>query len=416
MTRRIALFLSCAALLAALPAIGAAWDGEMIEEPDGVRVVNTETPAAGEATLETEELWRVGGLDGEMLIGVIGELLHDEQGNVYLLDGQLSEIQVVSPSGEWLRTIGREGEGPGEFRNAADMFWLPSGEIGVTQYWPGKIVTLWPDGTPGAQFSLPYGKGGSLQTASKGQRTDAGIVLSGSAWVQEGDESHQLTYLKAFDQDGQEVAHFHESKRPQAFGNWTFKEARYIDFQRRWAAAPDGRVAAAMHFDQYRITVWNPDGSLDRIIERPGFEPLARTAEEIERFQLVYDRITSWNPGSTFEVDANHQTIGQLFFREDGTLWVQNARDQWRVPDGRFTSYDVYDRQGRFVQRVHLNLDGDAVQDGVYFGGDRLYLVTDLMAAVMSSFGGEGTAEDAEPVSVITYSVSPLDDTLTKAD
>jgi hypothetical protein len=388
----------------------------MIEDPDGLRVVNTETPAAGEATLETEELWRVGGDEGEMLIGVVGELIHDDEGNVYILDGQLSEIQVISPDGEWLTTIGREGEGPGEFRNGGDMFWLPNGQIGVTQFWPGKIVTLRPDGAPGDEFRLPYGKGGSLQVASRGMVTDGGVVLSGSAWVQEDDQSFQLTYLKTFAVDGTEVAHFHEGKRPQAFGNWTFLEERYIDFQRRWTAAPDGRVAAAMEFDRYRIHVWNPDGTVDRIIERPDFEPVKRTGEELEQFQVIYDRITRWNPGSSFEVNPNHQTIGQLFFREDGTLWVQNARDQWRTPDGRFTSFDVYDQKGRFVQRIHLDLDADAVDDGLFFGGDRLYVVTDLMAAVMSSFGAGDEDSEAEPVSVITYSVTPLVDVMTQAD
>jgi hypothetical protein len=407
-----------AVLLVALPLASLAqWDGQMIEDPAGLRVVNTEAPAAGEVTLETEELWRVGGLEGEMLIGVIGELLHDDQGNVYLLDGQLSEIQVVSPEGEWLRTIGREGEGPGEFRNAGDMFWLPGGQIGVTQYWPGKIVTLWPDGSPGDEFALPFRKGGSFQSASRGQGTAKGIVLSGSSWVQEEGESYSILYLKTFARDGTELASFHESKRPQGFGNgWEFKEEIYSDFQRRWTAAPDGRVAAVMDFADYRIHVWNPDGSLDRIIERPGFAPVERTDEEKEQFQLLYDRITRWNPGSTFKVSPVHQSVGQLFFRDDGTLWVQNARDQWRAPEGHFTGYDVYDPKGRFVQRVHLDLDADAVHDGVFFGGDRLYLVTDLMAAVMASFGTEGMAEDPEPISVITYAVSPLDDALTKAD
>ena len=240
--------------------------------------------------------------------------------------------------------------------------------------------------------------------------------MSGSAWVTEGEESVQLTYLKTFAQDGTEVATYYEGKSPQKFGNWEFKEELYIDFQRRWAAAPDGRVAAAMSFDDYRIHVWNPDGTVDRIIERPDFEPVQRTDVEVARFQTIYDRITSWNRGSTFKVRSTHQAVGQLFFREDGTLWVQNARDQWRAPEDRFTSFDVYDREGRFVQRVHLDLEADAVQDGIFFGGDRLYVVTDLMAAVMSSFGSGDGSGDPEPVSVITYTVSPVDAALTKAD
>ncbi len=399
--------------LLALPAL-AQWDGKMVDDPDGLRVVNTENPAAGEATLETEELWRVGG-EGEMLIGVVSELITDDQNTVYILDGQLSEIQVIAADGEWLSTIGREGEGPGEFRNGGDMFWMPNGQIGVTQFWPGKIVLLHPDGTPGDSFSLPLTDGGSFQSASRGMVTEGGLILSGAAWLQEDGEQFQRAYLKTFAMDGTELASFHETKRPQQFGNWEFKEELFTDFQRRWTVAPDGRVAAALSFADYRIHVWNADGSLDRIIERPDFEAVKRTGDESAMFQTIYDRITSWNRGSTFKVQPVHQTISQLFFREDGTLWVQNAQDQWRAPEDRFTSYDVYDPEGRFVQRIHLDLEANAVEDGIFFSGDRLYLVTDLLAAVMSSFGSGDDSADPEPVSVITYSVSPVDGAITEA-
>jgi hypothetical protein len=39
----------------------------------------------------------------------------DARGNLYVLDLFLAQILVLSPSGELLRTIGREGSGPGEY-------------------------------------------------------------------------------------------------------------------------------------------------------------------------------------------------------------------------------------------------------------------------------------------------------------
>ncbi len=413
-----ALLTACLVLVVTLvpSVVLAGWQGEMRDDGGGLRVINPETPAAGEATLELEELWRAGD-DDDILFGVINELLADADGNVYLLDGQLQEIQVVGPDGEWLRTIGRQGEGPGEFNNAGDMFWSPTGQIGVIQNWPGKIVMLWPDGTPGDQFAMPFRKGGSLQTASRGHGQEGRIVLSGSAWTSEDDQQYQQTYLKAYGADGTELASFVEERSETSFGNYTFAEERFSDFQRRWAAAGDGRVAAPLTFDAYRIHVWNADGSLDRIIERPDHENVERTAEEIDGFQQIYDRITSWNPGSSFEVASIHQTIGQMSFREDGSLWVLASRDQWRPAENLFTSFDVYDRGGRYVQRVHLDIEGNAMQDGVFFAGDRLYVVTDLMSAFMSLLGADfgGLDEEPEPVSVICYAFQPSLEVITDA-
>ena len=48
--------------------------------------------------LQLEEIWRIGGEeDQENLLGVVDKVLADDEGNVYLLDIQLTEVQVFSP-------------------------------------------------------------------------------------------------------------------------------------------------------------------------------------------------------------------------------------------------------------------------------------------------------------------------------
>jgi len=399
------------ALLLAAPA-PAAWEGET-RAVDGVTTVtNPETPAFGELQQEMEELWRRGGDDDEeIFFGTISEFLHDTDGNIYLLDGQLSEIQVFDPSGELLRTVGRQGEGPGEFQNGADMFWAPNGQIGVVQAWPGKVVMITPDGDPGLTFALPYRGGGGFQSVTRGAGAGDRMVLAGTAWARDGEQQMQFAYLKAYDTAGNELAHFVETSRETNFGNYEFIEEEYVDFQRRWAVAPDGRVAAALSFDDYRLTVWNPDGSVDRIIERPDYPEIKRTGDEKDRFQSIYDAFTRWNRGSTFRVSDHFQAVEQIFFREDGTLWVQSGAQRWRAADGVFTSFDVYDPEGRFLQRVDLIADADPKEDGLFFAGDRAYVVTDLFNALVARMGGDNNEDvdlEAEPVTVVSFEFAPV--------
>ena len=44
----------------------------------------------------------------------------DPDGHVYVVDAQFEAVQLFTPEGQLLLSVGREGRGPGEF-------WLPAG-------------------------------------------------------------------------------------------------------------------------------------------------------------------------------------------------------------------------------------------------------------------------------------------------
>jgi hypothetical protein len=76
-------------------------------------------------------------------------------GNIVLANGKPLEVRLYSPAGSLLRTIGREGEGPGEFRTQVQVFGLPADSIltftSGNARWAvftadGKLVREWPSG------------------------------------------------------------------------------------------------------------------------------------------------------------------------------------------------------------------------------------------------------------------------------
>ena len=64
-----------------------------------------------------EEVYRIGSLSGEdwEQFGYVYEVAFDGAGQLYVLDARSSLITVVGPDGEFRRTFGGPGEGPGEF-------------------------------------------------------------------------------------------------------------------------------------------------------------------------------------------------------------------------------------------------------------------------------------------------------------
>ena len=74
---------------------------------------------------EFEEVYRVGGMNAPEWAFFRGAepAGFDGAGNLYIMDGQESQVVIIDAAGELVRTVGREGEGPGEF-NSVSGFWV----------------------------------------------------------------------------------------------------------------------------------------------------------------------------------------------------------------------------------------------------------------------------------------------------
>ncbi|HUF51882.1 MAG TPA: hypothetical protein VMN60_13740 [Longimicrobiales bacterium] len=77
---------------------------------------------------------RIGSLDDpDEGFSRIGSMAVGDDGEVYVVDGAAREVRVFSPDGERLRTIGRSGQGPGEFSSPGgigllgDTLWVHDG-------------------------------------------------------------------------------------------------------------------------------------------------------------------------------------------------------------------------------------------------------------------------------------------------
>jgi len=251
---------------------------------DGQLHVNNPADAIDPAMeIELEEVFRLGGWDGgdDEFFGVIVDIEEDAEGNLYVLDAQLNEIKIYGPDGEYLNSIGREGEGPGEFRNAGGLFWLPDGRLGVVQAFPGRLITLHTDGTPGDDFTLDDVEGGGFRMIRGVERAgDNVVVIYGlNNMNQETMKFTQTNYLMLVDPDGHELKEMHSHESHIDFASPKITEIEFDNFMNRWTTGADGRVYAVPVLSEYAIKVWGPDGNLDRIIEREYGEH-ERNAEE----------------------------------------------------------------------------------------------------------------------------------------
>jgi hypothetical protein len=392
------------------PAEAGDWKGK-VETIEGKRVVsNPAAPMKEATTIDMERLWRLGGFsdDEDEFFGVIGDIEIDEAGDVYLLDSQLAEVKIYDDDGNFINAIGREGEGPGEFRRPSAMFLTSDGKVAILQTVPGKIVLLTKEGDPAGEMPLPQPDDGGFQILlGVGARSDNLVLhLARNAFDQETNKWSRKDFLASVDDQGVELAEYASRTKTINMAAPVLSDADWDTFENRWTIGPDGKVYGCESFDDYVITVWNKDGSVDKKITRE-YKHRPRSADEKDFLNNIYGGYSKRIPGETkISIKENCKDIDGIHVRDDGTIWVLSSNGARDLGDDVIGTFDVYNKDGQFVRNVTLNGEGDANDDRYLFVRDRFYVVTKFWQATFTADGVEGVYEedeDAEPMAVISY-------------
>lgn len=404
---------ACAASLwivtvVALPSFAGTWAGKEVTKEGVIHVMNPATPSDGPTTLTPREAWRAGGDDEEdVLFGVLNAVDIDDQGNVYVLDMQLSQVNVFDRDGALLRTIGREGEGPGEFRRASGMFLTPDGKVAVLQTMPGKLVLLTPDGKPAGDFQGPKGADGGTIAYFEGGRAGNSVILNTRQFSRTEARFSMQRALLLVNANGQPRATLFEEKSEQDVASMMKMDEKNMRGL-VWAAGGDGRIYTSENFDAYAIRVYSPDGKLERVIERE-YTHRSRTPEEMEENK---PRVMMRGGGGQrmqpeIKSSPTDRDIVRMLPREDGSLWVLSSKGAYGQPKGTMATFDVFDAKGRFVRTVAFQVPGNFKQDEFHIVGEQLVVVRSVRSARDALMGSEDDAskptEDVEPVTLVAF-------------
>ena len=253
-----------------------------------------------------DEVYRVGSLAGEdwEQFGRIAGLAFDGSGNLYVLDRQAARVVVVAPDASHLRTFGRAGDGPGEFRRATRIavtaegramvfdgeqstfhIFDPGGQLVRTVRLPGgALMTTMPDlDAAGAGLGvIPNGSVASMSFGMiTGTETDEPVRRSRpvTRLRLSGDEVETDTIAMAW-----MAAPEPADARPRHEGvTWRGGRALALAPSMLVGALPDSGVVFSDSSD-YSLEVTNAEGAVQRILMRPiAPEPVTDRIREAEK-------------------------------------------------------------------------------------------------------------------------------------
>ncbi|HSA96775.1 MAG TPA: 6-bladed beta-propeller [Acidobacteriota bacterium] len=330
----------------------AQWKGAVVKEGDLTVVRNPKEPLYKIPILELKEELSLGGPDvqGDYAFVKIGDIVVDDSGSIYVLDQQDSHVKVFDTSGKYARTIGRQGQGPGEFEGPATLSLnRTAGELAVHQ--PYRMAFFKPDGT--FLRDVFY----------RGTSTVLGRVDSrGHVYLTElvMDEQGPRFVVKKFGPDGSDLAEMIGSPAPISP-----KGAPRVKVK-----VPSLMPASYFQIDQADNIVYGYPQTYDLMLFR------ASDAKPFKKITLSYDPVEVASeekkelekqipPGSGIELDfpKYHPAYSRFFLSDLGHLFVQTYE---KADGGRFI-HDIFDAEGRFIGRIPLKPSGVKILKGKYY-------------------------------------------------
>lgn len=416
----ITTLLALALLAAPLTVAAPTWSGDEHIENGILTVFNPDTPTDPAATITPQPEWRLGDDDSDTIFGLITDAQRAADGTTYLLDAILSTVYEVAPDGTIRRTLGREGDGPGEFRNAVSLALLPDHNLGIVELMPSHMVVLGPDGLdrPGIDLRDGPASQGNVQRVTVVGQT---LVMGLYSMKFEANTAEIGQTLGLFDLDGSLRQRLLHTSEKQSGGSVSISTGGDNDFLNNWSVGATGQVTVYRHRQDYLLEVFDADGKPLRNIRRK-YKSVRRPASEIADQKAQQEDMRKRFGGDVeFEIEEMAADIEDVISRPDGRLWVLSSRGSRAAVPGQVGVFDVFDAAGHFQSQLTINADFDAEDDQYRVRGDHLYIFKEAnnapdrtfssgggnMMMVMSSGNSgrddEQDDEDPKPYEVICY-------------
>ena len=317
------------------------WAGK-IEEIDGVTVVkNPKEPIYQEEVLIIKEELSIGDSEEneDYMFSDISHITVDSDGRIYILDRRESHVKLFDQNGKHIRTIGRIGQGPGEFNNPIFIYY-PREELLVMEF--DRLSFFSPEGK--LLRVIPM----KTEFLSRARCDSQGNIITTSSVL---DPENPYYVLKKFNSEIsliKEIIKVPIQRRPGIINPFSSNLYMTVDTE-------DNIIFA--YSKDYEVLVFNPDGDLTKKIIRE-YDPVEITDEEKE------EATRGAPPEIRFEFPKSHPPYQRFVHDEMGRLYVQSNEKG----EGLNVYYhDVYNREGQYIVRVPLK------QYPVIFQGGKLY-------------------------------------------
>ncbi len=286
-------------------------------------------------SIASQPLVEIGAVEGDEAyqLSSVSGVRRLSDGRIVIADEGTADLRIFDPMGRHLVTMGRKGEGPGEFEGLSGLFVGPGDTLLAYDSNVKRVSVFTPDGAFVRSFTVDFAQGVPVLVG----RFADGSFLATRAFTFVPSEIDEVV------PDSQPVYHFAaDGALMDSTGRWLATEwyvhgtggqtwAVSLPFGRRMvvAVAPAGFYVGSS--GQYEVEWRDPAGTLRRIL-RITASPRPVTGDDwerakAERMRNVPDQVRPRQERMLAElpVPSTRPAFGALQTDPDGNLWVAHS-------------------------------------------------------------------------------------------
>ena len=331
----------------------ATYQDATLRDSAGIEIVENHSPqwiGTDFWTIDPQPVVAVGGHGSDATPGDSSFLAWNAIGLGRLSDGRVAVLSrgehrllLFEPSGKLSKSIGRAGEGPGEFRYPMHFQVLPGDTLVV---WDHPIGPVWQFDTTGALLGSRHIDLGAAfaSTLRAGDGKFEGVTLplpDGSFIVKVPDRSREPPPVEQLFRPLCRITRIDAAYAPYSFGQWEQSEQMRIKFPpvypqplfpARLKIAEGGNPWSVYisNGDRNEIQEYSPTGALQRIVRRTT-DPIAITDRERELAETFVANEVPGLPTDHLPPQDFHPPVNDLLVDSEGYLWVMDKVGQWSV-------------------------------------------------------------------------------------
>ena len=308
------------------------------------------------SVLELKEELSIGTDDGteEYWFNDIADIDVDSNGNIYVADYRESRIKIYNAEGKFLKTIGRKGQGPGDFQALWKIFIDRNDYLYASDVTLRKLSVFDPEGQYVATYDFPK-IGYSVRDFYVDK--DGHFLLIESSLERREKERRTISEINMYSKDLKLIKNIYTCENfswdMANINNRRISVRKPYPLTLRCSFIRDGKIVFGRN-DKYEFYIHSLDkNTTEKFIGK--YEPLKVTKKDKNEFLEFYRQISDNEPHAKDFIQAtSFPKVKPPFYDiiADDTGYIVFVTYEQTENEG--TGCDIYDLNGNFIKKVFI--------------------------------------------------------------